>query len=300
MSRIFNALQRSESEGSSFDFPLIASLADDLSQPVAAMQVMESETGDSSTDDTPQFQSLAIAPSPDSRLVSLTDPASLGAEKFRFLGVSLRQLQQTRPLKKVLVTSTIPEEGKSFVSANLAVTLAQRRPQRILLVEGDLRRPALSARFGLPKLPGLCEWLQSDLRSITSIYHLEQCGFWILPAGRAPDNNVELMQSERLAELMNQLAGWFDWILIDSPPVVPLADTSVWIRSVDGVLLVVREGTTQKRQLARGLRVLERSKLLGVVLNSSSNSAHDNYYERYGPLPVKSNDRVKIVNRNVA
>jgi capsular exopolysaccharide synthesis family protein len=294
MSRIFNALQRSESEGASFDFPLIASLAAELRLPSEVGPVTESEVNDGSADEGAQFPSLAISPSPDSRLVGLTDPASLGAEKFRFLGVRLRQLQQASPLKKVLITSTIPEEGKSFVSANLAITLAQRRPQKILLVEGDLRRPSLSTRFGLPRVPGLCEWLQSDLRSITSIYHLERAGFWILPAGNPPEGNVELMQSERLSELMNQLTGWFDWILIDSPPVAPLADTSVWIRSVDGVLLVVREGTTQKRQLERGLKVLEQSKLLGVVLNSSSNTAHDNYYARYGPLPVKSNAKAKI------
>ena len=93
---------------------------------------------------------MAISPSPDSRLVCLTDQASLGAEKFRFLGVRLRQLRQTRSLKKVLITSTIPEEGKSMVSANLAISLAQRRQQKVLLLEGDLRRPSLSGRFGIP------------------------------------------------------------------------------------------------------------------------------------------------------
>ena len=94
------------------------------------------------------------------------------------------------------------------------------------------------------------------------------------------------MQSERLAELMDQLTSWFDWILIDSPPVVPLADTSVWMRSADGILMVAREGTTQKRQLQRGLQALEQSKLLGVVLNSSTNTDHDNYYQRYGAPSV--------------
>jgi capsular exopolysaccharide synthesis family protein len=293
MSRIFSALQRSESDGVSFDFPLVGSLTEELRSVPEAIPAVESENSHVSEDQTEQFQSVAISPTPDSRLVSLTDQASLGAEKFRFLGVRLRQLQQTSSLKKLLITSTIPEEGKSFVSANLAITLAQRRPQRVLLVEGDLRRPSLNTRFGIPKLPGLGEWLQGDLRSMGSIYYLEQVGFWILPAGSPPENHGELMQSERLSELVGQLSGRFDWILIDSPPVVPLADTSAWIRSVDGVLLVVREGITQKRQLVRGLRVLERSKVLGVVMNSATNSIHDEYYGRYGYAPVKSNGSVK-------
>src|SRR4029077_18918107 len=108
---------------------------------------------------------------------------------------------------------------------NLAISLAQRRPQKVLLLEGDLRRPALSTRFGLPRVPGLTEWLQGSEGPATSIYHLESAGLYFLPAGSPPANPLELMQSERLTELMEQLTDWFDWVLIDSPPVVPLADT---------------------------------------------------------------------------
>ena len=279
MSRIFDALQKSNLEGSIPDFPLMSSLADEL--PPAA-EMTDGETKDFAPSDVAQFSSVAMCPPPESRLVSLTDQASLAAEKFRFLGVRLRQLRQTRSLQHLLITSTIPEEGKSMVSANLAITLAQRRQQKILLLEGDLRRPSLSSRFGLPALPGLSEWLQGDLGPITSIYRLEEAGCWFLPAGQPADGNLDLMHPERLSELMNQLTGWFDWILIDSPPLVPLADASIWMRSADGVLLVVREGTTQKRQLQRELQVVQRSKLLGVVLNSCTSADHSNYYQRYG------------------
>jgi len=91
------------------------------------------------------------------------------------------------------------------------------------------------------------------------------------------------MQSGRLSELLNQLSGWFDWIIIDSPPILPLADTSVWARLADGILLVTREGTTKKGMLQRGLQAIEQSKLLGAVVNSSANTDHSNYYQRYGP-----------------
>lgn len=298
MSRIFDALQRSKLEGADFEFPLMSSLA------AAGPEAAEVETHDISINDIvdndigalegARFPSLAISPSPSSRLVSLMDEASLGAEKFRFLGVRLRQQQQARRLKKILITSTIPEEGKSMVAANLAISLAQRKHQKLLLLDGDLRRPSLSTRFGLPKLSGVSEWLQCVSGTSANIYQLKEAGFWFMPAGSPPDNPLEIMQSERMGELMDQLADQFDWILIDSPPLVPLADTSVWMRSADGILMVVREGTTQKRQLQRGLQVLEQSKLLGVVLNGSTNTEHENYYQRYGPTRAKSFAKLRI------
>jgi len=223
---------------------------------------------------------LPISITPESRLVAVGDEGSLGAEKFRFLAVRLRQLRQSRPLKKILITSTIPQEGKSTVTANLACTLARRKQHKTLLLEGDLRRPTVSDKFGLGKVPGLCEWLSGETET-RNIYRLESLGLWVLPAGTTPQNPLELMQSGKLAQLMDQLQGWFDWIVIDSPPVLPLADTSIWSRLSDGILLVTRKGTTEKQQLQRGLEALEKSKLLGALVNSSENAAHSDYYQRY-------------------
>jgi len=216
----------------------------------------------------------------ESRLVAVGKEGSLGAEKFRFLAVRLRQLRQSRPLKKILITSTIPQEGKSTVAANLACTLARRKQHKTLLLEGDLRRPTVSEKFGLGKAPGLCEWLSGETET-RNIYRLESLGLWVLPAGTTPQNPLELMQSGKLAQLLDQLQGWFDWIVIDSPPVLPLADTSIWSRLSDGILLVTRKGTTEKQQLQRGLEALEKSKLLGALVNSSENAAHSDYYQRY-------------------
>ena len=113
-----------------------------------------------------------------------------------------------------------------------------------------MRRPSLSQMFGLRTIPGLCECLQGERNLMKSVYHLEGPDLWFLPAGSAPDNPLELLQSGRLSAMMDQLTAWFDWIIIDSPPVMPLADTSVWMRLADGILLVVRQGITEKRQLA--------------------------------------------------
>ncbi len=285
MSRLFEALQRSESEQAGVpSLPLSSSAAE-------LLQAAERGAEESSTNYLGQFQTMYASPPPNSKLICLTAKESLGAEKFRFLGVRLRQLHQSRPLKKVLVTSTLPEEGKSMVCANLAATLARKESQKILLLEGDLRRPTLPHQLGLGKIPGLSEWLQGEFCPITNIYRLEGCGFWFLPAGIPPVNPLELMQSGRLSGLMDQLEIWFDWIVIDSPPVLPLADTSVWARLADGVLLVTREGTTEKQQLQRGLQALEPAKLLGAVVNYATDTSHENYYQRYGPAALASQEK---------
>jgi capsular exopolysaccharide synthesis family protein len=231
-------------------------------------------------------------------LITLTGEESLAAEKFRYLGVRLRQLQQGRKLKKVLITSAIAEEGKSFVSANLATTLARRRQQKVLLLEGDLRRPVFAQEFGLPKLPGLSEWLQGDGTRIENIYNLDRPPLWILPAGKPPENPLELIQSGKLSNLFERLTTWFDWIVIDSPPLLPLADTTVWARLADGVLLVVREGKTEKRLLKQGLEALQHPGLLGIVFNHCSDVGQTNYYQRYAQVGQNSNAGFKVKQSN--
>ena len=294
MSNIFDALQRAEGGNAGADGSGLL-LATELLQVAeqrmrgSALSVEQQPSIEAfdadpptpaSTEDMERCPVLAVSIRHESRLVSVAEEGSLGAEKFRFLAVRLRQLRQNRPLKKILITSTIPQEGKSTVAANLACTLARRRQQKTLLLEGDLRRPNITNQFGIGRIPGLCEWLNGQSESI-NIYKLQGLGLWILPAGAAPQNPLELMQSGKLSVLMEQLEAWFDWIVIDSPPVLPLADTSLWSRLADGVLLVTRKGTTEKQQLQRGLEAIEKSKLLGALVNSSANTAHSDYYQQY-------------------
>ncbi|HTQ61086.1 MAG TPA: CpsD/CapB family tyrosine-protein kinase [Candidatus Solibacter sp.] len=305
MSRIFDALQRSGTEQSGVEYPDVVSMATAVFEaprlpnfdqspieepaegiPSVLLPAGVPETGvPSDVHASPTlFPSLEVSLAPSSRLVFFTQPESLAAEKFRFLGVRLRHMRQNRPLKKVLVTSTIPEEGKSLIASNLAGALAQRREkERVLLIEGDLRRPVLAGQFGLGRLAGLSEWLESGVDTATNIYHLNAPGFWIMPGGAPPANSLELMQSGKLSALMNQMAPLFDWIIVDSPPLLPLADTTIWSRLTDGTILVTREGKTQKTQLQRGLEMIKKSNLLGVVLNSCTDEDQDNYYRRYSP-----------------
>lgn len=236
-----------------------------------------------------QFKALPIALTADSRLSCITDSGSPAAEAFRLLGVRIRHLRrERRQLKRVLITSTIPQEGKSMVTANLSCTLALKTTEKVLVMEGDLRRPSLLQMFGVKKKPGLTEWLESECDLATIVYHLPDLNIWILPAGSAPSNALELLQSTRLSTLMQQLTQMFDWIVIDSPPILPLADTSVWMRLADGIILVTRQGTTEKRKLQRGVEAIEPEKLIGALINSSSNLVNNGYYSYYGPKDTET------------
>jgi capsular exopolysaccharide synthesis family protein len=309
MSYIFEALQRAEAERSGVELD-----ARDL--PTELLQIAESTRAPQTTKagpaasasappptefepervgenaevepvDFPQFQPLPVSLSPESKLVSVTAKHSLAAEKFRLLAVRLRHLQQRRPLKQILITSAIPEEGKSMVAANLACALASRRQRKTLLLEADLRRPTLQREFGLGEVPGLSAYLQGTIDGIPPIYGLDSLGIWLLPAGEAPENPLELLQSASLADLMNKLSGWFDWVVIDTPPILPLADTSVWTRLADGILFVTRQGKTDREQLKRGLEAIESAKLIGALLNSAANAGRGGYYYHYGSPAVR-------------
>jgi capsular exopolysaccharide synthesis family protein len=227
-----------------------------------------------------QFQNFPILLSEQSRLVCITDRESPTAEAIRLLGVRLRDLRRIKPLKKVLITSTIPQEGKSTVAANLACALSRAKEERTLLIGGDLRRPTLSRIFGINSSVGIHECIRGDKTIFETVHFLDGAGFWIWPSGSAPSNPLEVLQSPRLPVFMNQLATYFDWIIIDSPPVLPLADTSVWMRQADGILLVTRQGITGKKQLQKGLEALDPAKVLGALMNGVIASEYSGYYYR--------------------
>jgi capsular exopolysaccharide synthesis family protein len=232
-----------------------------------------------------RVKALSISVPPESRLVCITDRESPTAEAVRLLGVRLKDLRRIRPLKKVLVTSTIPREGKTTIAANLACALAHGSDERVLLIEGDMRLPALRQRFGIGQIPGISELVSDGRKLQDCIYRLDGAGIWIFPAGRIPQNPLEILQSQRLPLAMDELAQCFEWIVIDSPPVLPLADTSIWMRLADGILLVTRQGVTERQQLQKGIEALEPQKMLGALLNGSIASAYSGYYYR---TPSKS------------
>ena len=317
MSQIFDALQRSESERSGKDAradlratemlqraerasftsraaavlpdawttPLESESSVAVAEPAAETAPVSKSAGSLApqidrTEGPAHCEALNVNPPMASHLVSVMDSESPAGEAFHLLGVRLRHMRRQRPLKKILITSSIPQEGKSLVAANLACTLALRTQQKVLLLEGDVRRPTQSKIFGIPAKAGICEWLNGERALVKSMYKLDGPGIWILPSGQATGESLDLLQSGRAIPLMEQLTDWFDWVVIDSPPILPMADTSIWTNMADGILLVARQGVTQKRQLRRGLEAVGSQKVIGAVLNSAKSTAHTDYYYR--------------------
>ncbi len=227
-----------------------------------------------------RFATLKCAPDAESKLVSLMQPESAAAEAFRLLAIRLNDLKQSRSVKKVLVTSSIPQEGKSLVAANLVCALSKSSSPRTLLIEGDLRRPTLSPLFEVSTGYGICEYLEGKCGVEECIYFIETAGVWLLPAGRATVNPQDLMKSERLELLIAEVSAWLDWVVIDSPPILPLADTSIWMRIADGILVTARQGKTEKKALKSCIEALDREKLIGAILNSARIPDHADYYYR--------------------
>lgn len=208
-----------------------------------------------------------------------------GTEEFRTLRSRLYQLREERPLKKVLVTSSLPREGKSFVAANLAQALVQQRGQRVLLIDADLRAPRLHQVLGTSVSPGLAEYLlgQSDEVSIAQRGPMENLFF--VPSGRSVGNAAELVTNGRVKTLLDRLAPVFDWVLLDSPPAVPVSDAGLLANYCDGVLLVVRSNSTPFDVAQKARQEFRDQHLIGVVLNAvppGSASYNPYYYSEYG------------------
>jgi len=227
-------------------------------------------------------RSVMVQPPPTSRLVTWTDPNSLGAEKFRALAVRLDAIRGQHELKSVQVTSSVINEGKSFVAANLAATQAKYSGSKTLLIEGDLHRPTLASMFGLKDLQGLSDWWTGRNQDLEHyLLRFTGAGLWFLPAGKACDRPSEILRSSQLAEAFRELAAKFDWIVVDSTPMLPVIDANLWSRLVDGTLLVVREGVAPLKALKKGLQSLDHPKLIGVVVNEASDFDQIDYDGQY-------------------
>jgi capsular exopolysaccharide synthesis family protein len=224
-----------------------------------------------------------------SHLIALTDPSSLAAEKFRVLVTRLENVRNERELKSLLVTSSVINEGKTFVSANLAVTLAKPCNSKVLLVEGDLHRPALRSLLGLTGLRGLGNWWSGRKENLAHyLYKLNDLPLWFLSAGVLLDQPSQILQSAQFAEAFSTLGGCFDWVIVDSTPMLPTGDVNLWLRLVDEMLLVVREGVAPVKALEKGLSSLDKPKLVGVVLNEASDSDRAKYAGQYYGNPKRA------------
>src|SRR6185295_32662 len=186
-------------------------------------------------------------------LVAGLAPKSLAAEQYRQLRTRLAHAENAHAMRTVLVTSPQKGEGKSITAANLALTMAQELQRRVVIVEADLRKPSLQHLFGLPAGPGLAEYLVGAAELKDVMKFLPDHNLTVITAGTSPTNPAELLGSTAMRRLLDQLRTRFDRVILDTPPVLPLADVAVLAPMVDGALLVVRAGVTPKPAIENAL-----------------------------------------------
>jgi len=220
----------------------------------------------------------------DHRLVALLSPNSYEAEQFKILRTNILYPVAGDPPKSILLTSTGPEEGKTFAAANLAISIALNVNKHVLLIDADLRNPQLHQRFGFGNVPGLSNYLK-DGRSLNSLLLKTKVDkLTLLPSGPPPVNPSELISSERMASLLAEVAARYNdrLIVIDAPPPSMAAETSVIARHVDGVVIVVRYGRTRKEDLSDLIERVGKKKILGSLLNYAETPQSRHYGYRYG------------------
>jgi capsular exopolysaccharide synthesis family protein len=217
-------------------------------------------------------------------LVAALAPHSAAAEQYRSLRTRILQSENGTPLRVVLVTSPGKGDGKSVSAANLALTMAQQVPARVLLLDADLRRPKSHRLLGLDdRQPGLADVLMGGEDLESALMPIPGRNLWVLTAGVPPGQPAELLSSGAMRRVIDTLRTRFDRIVVDTPPIAPLADVRILSPMADGIVLVVRAGVTPRPAIERALAGFDRQRVLGIVLNDAEPTDPDPYgYARNG------------------
>lgn len=288
MSRIQEILKKAEREGGvqrtrplAADGPSAAAAAAPAMAMPAPWTLPARETHDT-RDIAPPAPSRTAAGSLDPRLVAAFALQSLAAEQYRSLRTRIKAAENGRSLRAIIVTSPNKGDGKSLTAGNLALTMAQEFQQRVLLIDADLRRPSLHHLFGISETPGLSDVLMGGAAIESALVEIPEHHLTVLPSGVVPVRPAELLGSAGMRRVLETLRSRYDRILLDMPPVAPLADVSIAAGLVDGILMIVRAGVTPKPAIERALSGLEKSKVLGLVLNDAGDTRGGYEYGGYG------------------
>jgi capsular exopolysaccharide synthesis family protein len=228
-----------------------------------------------------------------SRLVSFTSPGSFAAEQYQGLRLTIERLTKAHGARVLAVTSPAAGEGKTLTSVNLAGALVRESDSRVLLIDADLRRPAVASTLNLPTTPGLIDVLSSDRLDLADVaqqvppYHL-----WVVPAGTPGAAIHRLLRSPRFDSLLARARQAFDVVIVDTPPLLPVFDSAVLSRIVDHLLVVVAANQTPRKLLGEALNLVDPGKVLGIVFNRDDRPLfgyYDEYYREYFP------DRPEVV-----
>ncbi|HWZ81680.1 MAG TPA: CpsD/CapB family tyrosine-protein kinase [Terriglobales bacterium] len=274
MSRIHDALKRAEQErATSLGGNTEPAIGQPELQPVNAPERTHAHTAVMPAAAFSYESLLARCPvatwSPDERtmLFFQDDENRKGAEEFRTLRSRLYQIREKISLKRLMVTSALPKEGKSFVAANLAQVIVRQQGRRVLLIDADLRSPGMHRHLGASQTPGLSDYLRGEADEFSVIQRSPMDNLFFLPAGRQSSGAPELLANGRLKLLMQRVEPMFDWIIMDTPPVIPVADSTLLANFCEGVLMVVRSNSTPSDLARKAREEFQDKLLLGVVLN---------------------------------
>lgn len=231
-------------------------------------------------------KTIPYRPLKDALLVDPSNPREAPAEEFRTLRTRLNHMQTIQPLHTIVVTSASPAEGKSFTATNLAVTQSQLADKRVLLADFDFRRPTVDKTFQIPCSPGITDFFLGKARLSDILQKVGDTQLYVMTAGEAVTNPLELLNLKECKALIDGLRNHFDWVILDSPPLLFAADGNLLSTMCDGTILVVRIGTTTFDSVTRAMQSLCENNVLGVVVNgarrgelySKYNYYHDYYY----------------------
>jgi protein-tyrosine kinase len=219
------------------------------------------------------------------RLIGSSSVDPVLVEQFRRLAATLHQTQVENNLKVIMVTSASPGDGKTMTSVNLSLVLSGSYGRKVLLIDADLRRPSIQRLSQIPDAPGLSDALKASGEQKLSVFPLTE-NLVLLPAGHAVSDPMAVLTSSRMQHILEEAAERFDWVILDAPPVTPIADASLLAERVGAIVFVVRAGRTPCAAVQRAVETLGRDRILGVVFNGVSLSdacGGYGYYNEYVP-----------------
>jgi protein-tyrosine kinase len=215
------------------------------------------------------------------RLLMLREPHAAGCEQYRMLRTQLFHAAERERTKVVVVTSALAGEGKTATLLNLALAIAQSPNRRVLVIDGDLRRPRVAPYLGLKPFSGFTEVLQNKVELFDAMSRLDEHELYLLPVKRETTTPAELLSGPRFQAVLHELRRYFDFILLDSPPVRPFADARLLTNHADAVLFVVRAGFAPYETVEQAVESLEGQRILGVVLNGATDVREVSEYQAY-------------------
>jgi receptor protein-tyrosine kinase len=227
------------------------------------------------------IETIPFTPSPDASLLDASRPSEAPAEEFRSLRTRLNHMQSLQPIHSLVVTSASPAEGKSFTAANLALAQSHLEGNMVLLADFDFRRPVVHNLFQVSRAPGITDYLQGKATLEQIIKHVEGTNLYIIPAGEAVLNPLELLNLPEVKQLLDRLPRLFNWVILDTPPLLFAADANLLSTLTQGLILVVRMGSTTIDSVTRAMGSLCQNNMLGVVVNGANKGELYSKYTYY-------------------